>query len=83
MSENTLQQNQVIAIEKGVKSRTQRVLTDLHHAAQKPSLVSGQTKNFQKIDDEFPDQPAESVRVQLIIDDALKKAERLLSNFSM
>lgn len=78
MSDNTLQQNQVIAIEKGVKSRTQRVLTDLHHAMQKPSLVSGQIKNFKKVDEAFPDQPAENIKVQFIVDDVLKKVEKAL-----
>jgi hypothetical protein len=33
--------NQIIAIEKGTKSRSLQELTEAHHALQKPALLSG------------------------------------------
>ncbi len=33
--------NQIIAVEKGVKSRSFQELTEAHHALQKPALLTG------------------------------------------
>lgn len=56
--------NQIIAIEKGVKSRAYSVLTDLNKIAQKPDLFNGFSKNYEKTDDAGESMPSESKRVQ-------------------
>ena len=33
--------NQIIAVEKGIKSRSHQELSDAHHALQKPQLLAG------------------------------------------
>ncbi len=43
--------NQIIAIEKGIKSRAYAELTELHKAAQKPDLFHGFVKTYQKRDE--------------------------------
>jgi hypothetical protein len=40
--------NQVLAIEKGVKSRVFSEITQLNNAAQKPALFTGFAKNYKK-----------------------------------
>lgn len=63
--------NQVIAIEKGVKSRVYAFLSATYKAFQKPALFSGMSRQYQKRDEDAEDYPAENVRVQM-------NAERLL-----
>lgn len=57
--------NQIIAVEKGIKSETYSALTNLHKAVQKADLFSGFAKNYEKKDEEGEDLPPESKRVQL------------------
>ena len=44
--------NQIIAVEKGVKSKSFQDLTEAHHAVQKPSLLSGISRVYQPKDEE-------------------------------
>ena len=39
--------NQIIAVEKGVKSKSFQDLTEAHHAVQKPTLLSGLSRVYQ------------------------------------
>ncbi len=64
--------NQVIAIEKGVKSRVYGFLSSTYKAFQKPALFSGLSRQYQKKDEDSEDYPSENVRVQM-------NAERLLT----
>lgn len=64
--------NQILAVEKGVKSDTQRKVTDAYHQVQKNALLSGISRTYQPIDDEGEDLPAESTRVQIKADDVLR-----------
>ena len=41
-----MRQNQVIAIEKGAKTKAERALTDAHHKLQKADLLSGLTRTY-------------------------------------
>lgn len=68
--------NQVIAIEKGVKSRVYSHIGELHKAAQKPGLFNGFTKNYEKRDDDGEDLPPERQRVQFIAADMLREVCR-------
>jgi hypothetical protein len=44
--------NQIIAVEKGVKSRSFAELTETHHALQKSVLLAGIARNYQPKDED-------------------------------
>lgn len=56
--------NQILAIEKGVKTRVYAEFTDLHNATQKPALMNGFTKTYQPRDEDGETYPPESQKVQ-------------------
>ncbi|GLW10444.1 hypothetical protein Misp01_55720 [Microtetraspora sp. NBRC 13810] len=64
--------NQILAVEKGVKSDVQRKVTDAYHAIQKTPLLSGISRTYQPIDDEGEQLPSESTRVQVQAGEVLK-----------
>lgn len=71
--------NQIVAIEKGVKSRSHQDLTAAHHALQKPELLSGIARTYKpKLDDgdKFPD---ENTRVQVNAEDMIKQTGMILT----
>lgn len=71
--------NQIIAIEKGVKSRTQRDLTDAHHALQKQALLAGITRTYQPDDEMGEKFPPETTRVQVRAQDMIQKTQEVLT----
>lgn len=64
--------NQLLAIEKGVKSSAFAELTDAHHQVQKAALLSGISRTYQPKDEEGEALPPESTRVQVKADTTLK-----------
>lgn len=68
--------NQIIAIEKGIKSRVYGDITTLNKAIQKPELFNGFSKTYAKKDDDGEDLPAEKKRVQFTVPEVLKATER-------
>jgi hypothetical protein len=56
--------NQILAIEKGIKTRVYGDFTELHQATQKPALMNGFHKAYQTRDEDGEQYPAESQRVQ-------------------
>jgi hypothetical protein len=64
--------NQILAVEKGVKSDVQRKVTDAYHQIQKAPLLSGISRTYQPVDDEGEQLPPESTRVQVQVDEVLK-----------
>ncbi len=64
--------NQILAVEKGVKSDVQRKVTDAYHRIQKSPLLSGISRTYQPIDDEGEQLPPESTKVQVQADQVLK-----------
>ena len=56
--------NQILAIEKGIKTRVYAAFTELHQATQKPALMNGFHKSYQPRDEEGETYPAESQKVQ-------------------
>jgi hypothetical protein len=56
--------NQIIAVEKGIKSKSFQDLTEAHHAMQKPALLSGIARSYQAKDEEGEQLPPESTKVQ-------------------
>jgi hypothetical protein len=65
--------NQIIAIEKGTKSRTFQELTEAHQALQKPALLSGISRAYRPKDEEGEQLPPESTRVQEKAEDVIRK----------
>jgi hypothetical protein len=65
--------NQIIAVEKGVKSKSYADLTQAHQDVQKQALLSGISRTYQPKDEEGEQLPAESTRVQLKAEEVLRQ----------
>jgi hypothetical protein len=65
--------NQVIAIEKGTKSRALQELTEAHQTLQKPALLAGIARTYRPKDEEGEQFPPESTRVQIKAEDIVRK----------
>ena len=74
---NKAKLNQIIAIEKGIKSRVYSEITDLHKAAQKPELFNGFIKEYRPVDDAGETLPADKKRVQFAVQEVLNKVARV------
>src|SRR3954452_13745211 len=71
--------NQIIAVEKGVKSKSHQELTASHHDLQKPALLSGISRTYQPKDEEGEQLPPESTRVQVKADDVLRRTAAIMT----
>jgi len=71
--------NQIIAVEKGVKSGALRDLTDAHHGLQKPALLAGISRVYQPKDEEGEQLPPESTRVQIKADDVIRRTAAIMT----
>ncbi|MFD5099559.1 DUF7873 family protein [Streptomyces albidochromogenes] len=71
--------NQIIAVEKGVKSKAQQDLTAAQHSLQKPALLAGISRTYQAKDEEGEQLPPESTRVQVRADDVLRETAKSLT----
>lgn len=71
--------NQIIAIEKGTKTRTQRDLTDAHHALQKQALLSGISRTYTPNEDTGERFPSETTRVQVRANEMIKRTQEVLT----
>ncbi len=71
--------NQIIAVEKGVKSRSFQELTEAHHALQKPTLLSGISRTYRPKDEEGETLPPESTKVQVKSEDVLRQTAGILT----
>ena len=65
--------NQIIAVEKGAKSRAQREIAEIGQRLQKTALLSGISRTYQPLDDEGESLPPESTRVQVKAEETLKE----------
>ncbi len=71
--------NQIIAVEKGVKSKSLQELTQAHHDVQKPALLAGISRTYQPKDEEGEQLPPESTRVQIKAEDVLRSTAATLT----
>lgn len=73
--------NQIIAVEKSVKSQSFQELTEAHQSLQKPALLAGISRSYRPKDEEGEQLPPESTRVQLkaqeVIRDTVTSLTRL------
>lgn len=72
--------NQVIAVEKGIKNRTNAELTALHRIAEKTDLLNGFTKTYQSVEEEGQGMPPQAQRVQYTAESLLADARKLLAD---
>jgi len=71
--------NDIIAVEKGVKSRSFQELTEAHHALQKPTLLSGIARTYRPRDEEGETLPPESTKVQIKAEDIVRQTGEIMS----
>jgi hypothetical protein len=63
--------HQVLAIEKGTKTRAYRALTDAHHLLQNTSKLSGVSRTYRAKDEDGDRLPSESTRLQVRTEEVL------------
>ena len=71
--------NQIIAIEKGIKTSSFQELTEAHHLLQKPSLLAGISRTYQPKDEEGEQLPSEFTRVQASAETVIKDTAKILT----
>ncbi|MEU8138223.1 DUF7873 family protein [Streptodolium elevatio] len=71
--------NQIIAVEKGVKSKAFQELTQAHQDLQKSALLSGIARTYQPKDEEGEQLPPESTRVQVNAEEVLRSTAATLT----
>lgn len=71
--------NQIIAIEKSIKSQTMRELTDAHQTLQKPALLTGIARTYRPLDDDGEQYPPESTRVQVKTEEVITQTSEILA----
>jgi hypothetical protein len=71
--------NQIIAVEKGVKSRSFQELTEAHHVLQKPTLLAGIARTYRPKDDEGEQLPPEATKVQIKAEEIIQQTAAILT----
>lgn len=71
--------NQIIAVEKGVKTAAFQKLTDVYQLLQKNALLSGISRTYRPRDEEGEPLPPESTRVQLRTEEVIKEVTEELT----
>jgi hypothetical protein len=71
--------NQIIAVEKGVKSQALRDLTDAHQTLQKMTMLSGISRTYRPRDEEGEQLPAESTKVQVKAQEVIRRTTEVLT----
>ena len=72
--------NQIIAIEKGVKTTAFQHLTDAHHLLQKNASLSGISRTYRPRDEEGETLPPEANRVQVRAEQVLRETGEVLTS---
>ncbi len=71
--------NQIIAVEKGIKSGALRDLAGTQATLQKPALLAGISRSYQPKDEEGEQLPPESTRVQIKAEEVLRQTAATLT----
>jgi hypothetical protein len=71
--------NQILAIDKGVKTKTTREFTDIDRNIGKVNLLNGFTKTYKPKDEEGDTLPSESTNVQITAEASIKDAADVLT----
>lgn len=75
----TLRLNQVIAIEKGTKTKAAKEATEAYHQLQKNDLLVGLSRKYRPKDDDGDKLPDEGSRVQVRVEDVLSRVGEVLT----
>ena len=70
---------QIVAVEKGIKSKVHQGLTDAYQKLQKPAILSGISRTYRSKDDEGEVFPPEQTKVQLDASVTLQNVSKLLT----
>jgi hypothetical protein len=71
--------NQIIAVEKGIKSKSVQQLAETQRTLQKLSLFSGISRTYRPKDEEGEQLPPESNKVQVKVDDIIRETTEVLT----
>ncbi|OCR01535.1 hypothetical protein BCD67_18760 [Oscillatoriales cyanobacterium USR001] len=71
--------NQIIAIEKGIKSRSIQELAEAQRALQKPALLAGISRTYRPKDEEGEQFPPESKKVEVKAEEIIRKTTEILT----
>ena len=71
--------NQIIAVEKGIKSQSLRELTDAHQLLQKNAMMSGISRTYRPKDEDGEQLPPESTKVQVKAQDVINSTTEILT----
>ena len=69
----SIRQHQLLAIEKGIKSKAKSVLDRAYHSVQKAHLFVGQARTFHPLNEDGPHFPPEHTKVQQTVDGLVKE----------
>lgn len=70
--------NQIVAVEKSVKSTSYKRFTEIHQQLKKKPLLNGISRVYRPLDDEGDLLPSEEARVQLRVQDAIEEVTEVL-----
>jgi len=68
----TTKLNQIIAVEKGSKTRAFAKITEAYQLLQKPAVLSGISRTYQPVDEDGEQYPPEATRVQTKAEDLIR-----------
>src|SRR5579863_8555557 len=71
--------NQVIAVEKNIKTRTQQAITVAYHKSQKPVLFNGFTKKYEPLSADGEQFPPENKLVEVKVTNLLQEVRNNLA----
>lgn len=71
--------NQIVAVEKGIKSRSYSEITNLHKLNQKPDNFNGFVKQYSPVNEDGENLPSESKKVLMNVDESLNGLKRALT----
>lgn len=70
--------NQIVAVEKGIKARAEKDLTEAHHGLKKADLLNGISRIYKPCAEDGEQLPAENKRVQVMVEDTIKRTADIL-----
>jgi hypothetical protein len=71
--------NQIVAVEKSIKSQTQSTITKIHRQNQKQDLFNGFNKSYRAKNEEDETLPGENKKVQVTVDENIEMFEKALT----
>jgi hypothetical protein len=70
--------NQIVAVEKGVKSRAEKDLSEAHHGLKKADLLTGISRVYKPSAEDGEQLPPENKKVQIVAEDVIRRTGDIL-----